>query len=411
MRTRLDPKVWSIETDPTELEAAILNLAVNARDAMPAGGELVIETANVELDSHYAAANIDVTAGPYVVIAVADTGMGMTSDVLNKVFEPFFTTKPDGQGTGLGLSQVYGFVRQAGGHVKLYSEPSMGTTAKIYFPKASKFSESDHRADEPTQLGHALPARWHETILVVEDDDDVRNYTVSSLRELGYAVLEAGDAASALEIVERQAEIQLLFTDLGLPGPMDGKGLAERIHAIRPTIKILITTAYAGAALIHDGRLDEGVQLLSKPFSFVGLANRIRELLDGPDPEDARILVVDDEVLLRTLLVDVLGAAGLQAEEAGTFHEARAKIHSAGDNLAAAIIDLGLPDRRGDQLIAEIRRLRPRLPIILATGFADENIRREFSGDPLLRIMTKPFKPELLLATLSGLGVRTTGRS
>jgi CheY-like chemotaxis protein len=228
------------------------------------------------------------------------------------VFEPFFTTKPDGQGTGLGLSQVYGFVRQAGGHVKLYSEPSMGTTAKIYFPKASKFPESDHRTDEPTQLSHAPRARGHETILVVEDDDDVRNYTVSSLRELGYAVLEAGDAASALEIVEREAEILLLFTDLGLPGPMDGKSLAEHIHAIRPTIKILITTAYAGAALIHDGRLDEGVELLSKPFTFVELANRIRELLDCHDPEDARVLLVDDEVLLRTLLVDVLGAAGLQ---------------------------------------------------------------------------------------------------
>ncbi|HEX4209499.1 MAG TPA: ATP-binding protein, partial [Candidatus Binataceae bacterium] len=246
VRTKLDPDVWSIETDPTELEAAILNLAVNARDAMPAGGELVIETANVELDSAYAAANPDIIAGSYVLIAVADTGVGMTSDILNKVFEPFFTTKPDGRGTGLGLSQVYGFVRQTGGHVKLYSEPTIGTTAKIYFPKASKPSEADPAADQSTHVSQTPRARGSEAILVVEDDDDVRHYTVSSLRELGYVVLEAGDAESALRIAEHEGELHLLFTDLGLPGPMDGKSLAERVHAIKPSVKILITTAYAG---------------------------------------------------------------------------------------------------------------------------------------------------------------------
>lgn len=410
VRARLDPEVRSIETDPTELEAAILNLAVNARDAMPAGGELVIETANVELDTAYAAANPDVTAGPYVLIAVSDTGMGMTPDILNKVFEPFFTTKPDGQGTGLGLSQVYGFVRQTGGHVKLYSEPSIGTTAKIYFPKALKSAEADSHTDRSTCPAQTPRARGREAILVVEDDDDVRNYTVSSLRELGYVVLEASDAASALGIVEQEGEIQLLFTDLGLPGAMDGKSLAERIHAIRPSVKILITTAYAGSVLVHDGRLDEGVELLSKPFTFTGLANRIRQLLDRSALEDARILLVEDEVLLRMLVVDVLAAAGLQVEEAGTFREADAKIQSAGDTFAAAIVDLGLPDRSGEHLIAKIKALQPGLPIILTTGFADEDVSRKFSGDPSLQIMTKPFEPDALLAMLAGLGVRTTGR-
>jgi signal transduction histidine kinase/CheY-like chemotaxis protein len=411
VRTKLDPALWSIEADPMELEAAILNLAVNARDAMPAGGELVIETENVELDVAYAAANVDVTAGSYILIAVADTGVGMPPDVLDKVFEPFFTTKPDGRGTGLGLSQVYGFVRQTGGHVKLYSEPSMGTTVKIYIPKTSKASdvrEFVEQSPHPAQIPHA---RENEVILVVEDDDDVRHYTVGSLRELGYVVLEAADAASALAIVERENKIQLLFTDLGLPGAMDGKTLAARVCDIRPSVKVLITTAYAAGALVHDGRLDKGIELLGKPFTFAGLANRIRQLLDSTDLHDARILLVEDEVLLRMLVVDVLAYAGLETEEAGTYREAAAKMQSAGAAFAAVIIDLGLPDRPGGELIAEIRIKQPELPIILTTGFADEDTRRRFSDDPSLRIVTKPFEPDVLLAALAALGVRTTGES
>jgi signal transduction histidine kinase/CheY-like chemotaxis protein len=407
VRTVLDTKAWSIETDPTELEAAILNLAVNARDAMPDGGELVIETANVELDSAYAAVHPDVTAGPHVQIAVVDTGTGMSADVLKNVFEPFFTTKPDGRGTGLGLSQVYGFVKQTGGHVKLYSEPGIGTTAKIYFPKALE-SRRVRRFDGFTSVDQVPRACENETILVVEDDDDVRNYTVGSLRELGYNVFEAIDAASALEIVESEAGIHLLFTDLGLPGALDGKGLADRVRVIRPSLRILITTAYAGSVLIHEGRLDPTVELLSKPFTFAALAFRIRELIDRQeaDRDHGRILVVDDEVLLRMLTVDALQERGLQAEEAGTFHEARAKIENLGNQLAGAIIDLGLPDGPGDELVADIRALRANLPVILATGFADEEVRRRFSQDAFLQIMTKPFDPETLLALLAKFGIR-----
>jgi signal transduction histidine kinase/CheY-like chemotaxis protein len=280
VRTVLDPEACRIETDPTELEAAILNLAVNARDAMPAGGELVIETANVELDSAYAQANGDLTAGPYALIAVTDTGVGMTADVLKKVFEPFFTTKPDGRGTGLGLSQVYGFVKQTGGHVKLYSEPTIGTTAKIYFPKATDAKRARQASCEPQKTSQVPLARTNEIILVVEDDADVRNYTVGSLRELGYVVFEAIDAASALSIVELEAGIQLLFTDLGLPGGMDGRALAERARTLRASLKVLITTAYAGSVLVHEGRLDPGIELLSKPFTFATLAARVRQSLD-----------------------------------------------------------------------------------------------------------------------------------
>lgn len=408
VRTVLDPATWNIETDPTELEAAILNLAVNARDAMPDGGELVIETANVELDATYAAANTDVKAGPHVMIAIADTGTGMTPEVLKKVFEPFFTTKPDGHGTGLGLSQVYGFVKQTGGHVKLYSEPMIGTTAKIYFPKASGSHPVHRHTDGSKRKDPIPPAAKCECVLVVEDDEDVRRYAVNSLRELGYVVFEAIDAASALEIVERETGIHLLFTDLGLPGSMDGKALADRVRAVRPHLKILITTAYAGSVLIREGRLDPEVELLSKPFTLAGLASRIRELLDGhEDPSEGNhILVVDDEPLIRMLVVEVVEQGGLQAEEAGCFDEALTKIRSVGDKLAAAIIDLGLPDRSGDELVADIRAARPTLPIILATGYASEDLRQRFAHDAFLQIVGKPFDPEALMDTLTRFGVR-----
>jgi signal transduction histidine kinase/DNA-binding response OmpR family regulator len=408
VRTVLDPDAWSIETDPTELEAAILNLAVNARDAMPAGGELAIETANVELDESYAAVNAEVAAGPHVLIAIADTGSGMTADVLKKVFEPFFTTKPDGRGTGLGLSQVYGFVKQTGGHVKLYSEPGIGTTAKIYFPKASKSPGRRQAIDEARTTGEVPRAREHETILVVEDDEDVRRYTVGSLRELGYGVFEAIDAASALKILEREAGIQLLFTDLGLPGDMDGRALAQRARSMSSPLKVLITTAYAGSVLMHEGRLDPGVALLSKPFTFAALAARIREVLDRGEVHQSgdRVLVVDDEVLLRMLVADTLGEAALSAEEAGSFREALAKIESVGDRLAAAIIDLGLPDRPGDELVPHIRTLRPTLPVILATGYASDDMRRRFAQDAFVQIVGKPFDPQALMAALTEFGVR-----
>ena len=414
VRTVLSPGLWYVEADPTELEAAILNLAVNARDAMPSGGRLTIETSNVELDSSYAFANIDVAPGAYVLISVADTGTGMTREVLKQVFEPFFTTKPDGRGTGLGLSQVYGFVKQSGGDVKLYSEPGLGTTVKIYLARAQ---EVDASASQ--QIGEARratdqipPGTVGEKILVVEDDEDVRSYTAGSLRELGYAVREAADAASALEILDRESDVRLLFTDLGLPGGRDGRALAEQARQARPSLKVLITTAYAGSALIHDGRLDPGVELLSKPFTFASLATRIRDLLDRDDErlrEGAQVLVVEDEVLLRMLVVDVLTEANYRVVEAGSFSEARAKFAETGNDLAGAVIDLGLPDRPGDELIGVIRAVRSDLPIILATGYASERVRERFAQDERVQVVTKPFQPETLVAALRrfGAGVRT----
>jgi signal transduction histidine kinase/DNA-binding response OmpR family regulator len=407
IRTALSSNPWLIEADPIELEAAILNMAVNARDAMPDGGRLVVETANVELDATYAAANPDVAPGPYVRISVADSGTGMTADVLRKVFEPFFTTKPDGRGTGLGLSQVYGFVKQSGGHIKLYSEPMIGTTAHLYFPKTEEGFSAAHRyASEAKPVDEIPVSRAGESILVVEDDEDVRNFTVNSLRELGYVVTEAVDAESGLEILDREPGVQLLFTDLGLPGGIDGRVLAKRAQQMRPSLKVLITTAYAGSALMREGRLDPEVELLSKPFSLASLATRIRELLDRrPATEDARILVVDDEVLLRMLVVDILAGSGLQAEEAGTFHEALTTLRDGGDRFVAAIVDLGLPDRSGGELVTEIRALRPQLPIILASGQMGDDVRQRYAHDARLQILVKPFDPEALLAALARFGV------
>jgi PAS domain S-box-containing protein len=407
VRTELAAGIWQAEVDPTELEAAILNLAVNARDAMQAGGELIIETSNAELDQAYAATNNDVKPGEYVLISVADTGVGMPPAVLKQVFEPFFTTK-GGHGTGLGLSQVYGFVKQSGGHVKLYSEPELGTTAKLYLPKteAAQGAEDPKYLEPETaiEIPHARPG---ETILVVEDDGDVRNYAGNSLRELGYQVFEAIDATSALQILEREANIRLLFTDLGLPGGVDGRTLAERAEKIRPSIRVVITTAYAASALIHDGRLDPGVDLLPKPFTLPILATRIRGALDRISSQDgaSRILVVEDEMLVRMLVVETLNDRGYKTVEAATFQEALQQFQRIGDGLAGAIVDLGLPDKPGDELVKEIRASKPDLPILLATGYGADAIRERLAQDARLQLVGKPFDPEAIAAALERFGL------
>jgi PAS domain S-box-containing protein len=270
--------LWQVSIDPNQVENAVLNLALNARDAMPEGGKLTIETANTHLDEAYAHAHSEVTAGQYVMLAVSDTGVGMTRDIIEKVFEPFFTTKQVGEGTGLGLSQVYGFVKQSGGHIKIYSEPGEGTTVRIYFPRVNAPTIADEERRRPSRLPEL---GGNETILVVEDDPDVRSYTTEILRELGYRVLEAHEGDTALSLLASERDIKLLFTDIGLPGPFNGRQLADEAAKRRGDIRILFTTGYAQNAIIHHGRLDPGVQLLVKPFSFAGLAAKIRQILDN----------------------------------------------------------------------------------------------------------------------------------
>jgi CheY-like chemotaxis protein len=268
--------LWRSEVDPNELEAAILNLAVNARDAMPEGGRLTIETSNTYLDEAYAAAQAEVIPGQYVVLSVSDTGRGMDAETISHAFEPFFTTKPVGKGTGLGLSQVYGFVKQSGGHVKIYSEVGQGTTVKVYLRRAAAREVEDEEA-----APEVLPEGSAETILVLEDDDDVRTQSVETLRELGYRVLEAHDGPSALRLLERQPRVDLLFTDVVLPGGMTGAQVAARAKEMRENLKVLFTTGYARNAIIHHGRLDKGVELITKPFTYNDLATKVRDVLDA----------------------------------------------------------------------------------------------------------------------------------
>lgn len=272
----LSPRVWTVEVDQNQLETAVLNLAINARDAMPSGGKLTIETQNTFLDETYVARDAEVRPGQYVMIAVSDTGSGMSKSTLARVFEPFFTTKELGRGTGLGLSMVYGFVKQSGGHVTIYSEEGQGTTVKLYFPR--HFASAD-QTDAKVDKVEAPSASGDEVVLVVEDDPEVRAFSVTSLVELGYGVLEVADADAALSILQSSQRVDLLFTDVILPG-RSGRSLADETAIVRPGLKILFTTGYSRNAIVHHGRLDAGVRLLQKPFTFDQLASRIRQVLD-----------------------------------------------------------------------------------------------------------------------------------
>jgi signal transduction histidine kinase len=274
----LGARLWQALLDPNELESAVINLAVNARDAMPSGGKLTIETANTYLDAAYAATEEGVKPGQYVIIAVSDNGMGMSRDVASKAFDPFFTTKDIGEGSGLGLSQVFGFIKQSGGHAKIYSEPGEGTTVKLYLPRLLSSAKPEAEAEAPVAEVRPRPGTG-EVVLVVEDDPDVRDFASDALRELGYAVIEAADGAEALRAIEGRPGIKLLFTDVGLPGGVNGRQLAEEAQRRRPDLKVLYTTGYARNAIVHQGRLDPGVELLVKPFTYAELAARIRDVL------------------------------------------------------------------------------------------------------------------------------------
>jgi signal transduction histidine kinase/CheY-like chemotaxis protein len=264
--------LWQVEADQAELEAALLNLVVNARDAMPTGGKLSIETSNAFLDETYCRDHLDIRSGQYIQIAVTDTGRGMDKETLDRAFEPFFTTKEAGQGTGLGLSQVYGFVKQSNGHVKIYSEPGEGTTVKIYLPRLLRDSAEPKPPAREVPGGHA-----GETILVVEDDPDVRAYVVEALRQLRYRVLEAKDGPTALAVT---GPIDLLLTDVVLP-KMNGRQLSDAMKARQANLRVLFMTGYSRNAIVHQGRLDPGVELIQKPLSQATLALRVRAILDA----------------------------------------------------------------------------------------------------------------------------------
>jgi PAS domain S-box-containing protein len=403
IETVLSGNVWRALADPNQLELAVLNLAVNARDAMPSGGKLTLETANVHLDEAYASSQAEVVPGQYVMLAVTDNGSGMTPEVRTKAFDPFFTTKDVGHGTGLGLSQVYGFIKQSRGHVKIYSEVGEGTTIKLYLPRA-------HAAvteDDVDQAGPVAGSK-DETVLVVEDDADVRTYSCETLTELGYTVVAAENGAAGLRLLDANPSIRLLFTDIGLPGGMNGRQLSEEARKRRPDLKVLFTTGYARNAIVHDGRLDAGVELITKPFAQATLAEKLRDILDAKHVP-GRILLVEDEVLIQLLATEYLEDAGFKVDAAGSATEAMNKIKLVPGGVDAVVIDVGLPDRRGDALVSEMRAIYPALPIVLASGQSAADLRERFKSEARMAFVTKPYTANNLLAALRAVGLEPAG--
>jgi CheY-like chemotaxis protein len=266
--------LWPTMVDPSQLESALLNLAINARDAMPKGGKLTIETANAHVDDEYAAAHDEVKPGQYTLISVSDTGHGMSRETMARAFDPFYSTKGVGKGTGLGLSMVYGFVKQSGGHIKLYSEVGSGTAVKLYLPRAEAVAVAAAAATADERGGS-------EIVLLAEDDDMVRTHVARMLRDLGYNVILASNGPEALGIVESGVAFDVLLTDVIMPGGMNGRELADAAATRRPGLKVLFMSGYTENAIVHHGRLDAGVQLLHKPYRRRELASKLRRVIDG----------------------------------------------------------------------------------------------------------------------------------
>ncbi|OJT21622.1 hybrid sensor histidine kinase/response regulator [Archangium sp. Cb G35] len=373
--------LWNTLADPNQLENVILNLAINARDAMDGEGRLTIEAGNAMLDDHYALMHQDVVAGHYVMLAISDTGSGMTPEVMERAFEPFFTTKPEGRGTGLGLSMVYGFVKQTGGHIKLYSEAGHGTTIKIYLPRSI---QAEVVASEPV----AGPIEGGtETILVVEDDPEVRATVVELLTELGYRVLKASDGQSALAVIQSGMPVDLLFTDVVMPGPVRSPDLARQAKAILPDLEVLFTSGYTENAIVHGGRLDPGVSLLSKPYRREDLARKLRHMLRnrqqriasrtalaphvqvGPDPtktDGLRILLVEDDPDIRESACELLEVLGHHVRAVASAEAAQEALGSTGFDVL--FTDVSLPGRSGVELAREAVLHHPGLRVIIASG-------------------------------------------
>ncbi|WP_019143158.1 hybrid sensor histidine kinase/response regulator [Noviherbaspirillum massiliense] len=367
--------LWTVSLDRNQLENALLNLAVNARDAMNGEGKLTIELGNAVLDENYAQQHPDVDPGQYVMLAVSDTGSGIPPEVAEQIFEPFFTTKPEGKGTGLGLSMVHGFVKQSGGHIKVYSEVGLGTTFRIYLPRVL---ESEAR--EPDVRGKPADG-GAETILIVEDDQAVQATTVEMLSSLGYKVLKAVDGQSALSILQSGIQIDLLFTDVVMPGPLRSTDLARKAQAILPDIAVLFTSGYTQSAIVHGGRLDAGVELISKPYRREDLARKVRHVLDKaktaapkkpgddvstPESSRLRILVVEDNPDSQHMLCELLGVLGHSARGVSSAESALDALRS--EAFDVLLTDVGLPGKSGVELAREAVEGHPSLRIIFSSG-------------------------------------------
>ncbi|WP_158899374.1 response regulator [Burkholderia sp. L27(2015)] len=447
METVVSGGLWNTLVDPFQVENALLNLAINARDAMRGHGKLTMEAGNASLDDAYAQRNADVTPGQYVMVALTDTGSGMPPEVRDRAFEPFFTTKAEGQGTGLGLSMVYGFVKQSGGHVKIYSEPGHGTTVRLYLPRVRQ------EEDRETQVDAGPAKGGTETVLVVEDDEDVRSTVVEMLTALGYTVLKAKDAQSALAIVESGVPIHLLFTDVVMPGPLRSTELARKARERLPLIAVLFTSGYTDNAIVHAGRLDEGIELLSKPYTYEALARKVRHVMrnqrrqsldetsagsgvrdasagafarglgdeatlkvrhlvdqaskaaqadDAPDATDAvnrlRILYVEDDELVRLSTTELLQSFGLQIFEADGELEAMRILRE--QPVDVLLADVGLPEKSGVDVAIDACRSRPQLQVIFLTGYDLVLTPEQRQVLPNAIALRKPYDPLALMDAL-----------
>lgn len=404
LETIISGGLWNTLADPGQVENAVLNLAINARDAMNGEGKLTIEAGNAMLDDHYAALHAEVEPGQYVMLAISDTGCGMPPDVIERAFDPFFTTKPEGEGTGLGLSMVYGFTKQSGGHVKIYSEPGHGTTIKLYLPRAMQTEAVVPEVPAGPVEGGT------ETILVVEDDAQVRETVVEMLTDLGYRVLKAQDGQSALIILQSGIPVDLLFTDVVMPGPVRSPELARQAKALLPDIEVLFTSGYTENAIVHGGRLDPGVKLLSKPYRREDLARKIRHMLRNREQrllaqqaaeasrvpsslaavdqsEGLRILLVEDDQDIRQAAHDLILELGHEATACDNAEDALEIL--AAQPFDLLFTDISLPGISGLELAGEALTLQPSLSVIVASGYGNVGKAGERSGDYIY--LPKPY--------------------
>ncbi|WP_223653675.1 response regulator [Halopseudomonas nanhaiensis] len=397
--------LWTTLVDPHQLENVVLNLAINARDAMRDGGQLTLELSNAMLDDEYARSTADVTPGQYVLLAVSDTGCGMSATTVEHAFEPFYTTKPEGQGTGLGLSMAYGFAKQSGGHIRIYSEPGNGTTVKLYLPRSLQ------EEIEPVTPLTGPVVGGSETILVVEDDPAVQAAVIEQLTGLGYNVLRASDAQSALSILQSGLHIDVLFTDVVMPGPLRSPELARQAKQLLPDLIVLFTSGYTQNAIVHGGKLDPGVELISKPYRLVDLARKLRHLLANRAQSQAMpsilcepqpgmvgqvhdILLVEDQQDLLEMTRELLIMLGHDVMAVASAEDALEAL--AERRFSALLTDVGLPGMSGEQLADKVRARWPETRIALITGYG------EGSGGDLLTL-AKPFNLEQLRDLLAQL--------
>ncbi|SAK83587.1 sensor kinase/response regulator fusion protein [Caballeronia fortuita] len=377
VETVVSGDLWNAMVDTHQLENVLLNLAINARDAMPDGGTLTLELSNAMLDDGYVRPLSDVPAGQYVMLGVTDTGTGMKPEVLERAFDPFFTTKPEGAGSGLGLSMAYGFVKQSGGHIRIYSELDHGTTVRIYLPNSSA------EAYEPVKRASAKLMGGPETVLVVEDDAKVQTTVIEMLSGLGYSVLRADNADQALVVLGSGVHIDLLFTDVVMPGSLKSPEMARQALELQPHLKVLFTSGYTQNAIVHAGRLDEGVELLSKPYSRAELASKIRHVLGSPGQMLAQpsaiseaqrhgtvttleIIVVEDNQSAREAVCELLLMLGHHVVQAETATQAFAEMAQRRFNVL--MTDINLPDMSGLDVAQQASSFCPGLSVIFASG-------------------------------------------